>query len=314
MCLIWAAAMVIGARGEAASVIYLCGLSYLFVNITNLYTSIFRAFEKMELELLVSFLKNAVFLPAAIWALINNMGLIAVFSIFLASNLLALAAANFIFVKETASPGSFKLDFGFLKNQLIQTSPLWLSQLFGVTYLKVAPLLLFRFSGEEAVGLYNAGFVVVDGFWIMAGCFVYSVFPALSGLTDRGQIRKEYLARAKAMMLIFSALAAGVFLSAGGLIPLFYGQRFSEVAPLVRVLLVASMLVALDTYNSMTIIAVRRQFLLPFINAAGLAANFAFNILLIPAFSYTGSAYALIASESVVAACMGALLFAEMRK
>jgi O-antigen/teichoic acid export membrane protein len=74
------------------------------------------------------------------------------------------------------------------------------------------------------------------------------------------------------------------------------------------------MLVALDTYNSMTIIAVRRQFLLPFINAAGLAANFAFNILLIPAFSYTGSAYALIASESVVAACMGALLFAEMRK
>ena len=312
MCLIWAAAMVIGAKGETASVIYLCGLSYLFVNITNLYTSIFRAFEKMELELLVSSLKNAIFLPAAIWAIFNNLGLIAVFNIFLISNLVALIAANFIFIKEVGYPTALKLDFGFLKNQLIQTSPLWLSQLFGVAYLKIAPLLLFKLSGEEAVGLYNAGFVVVDGFWIMAGCFVYSVFPVLSRLTDRGEVRKEYLARAKTMVLIFLILGAAIFLFAKDLIPLFYGQKFSEIAPLVRILLIASMLVALDTYNSMTIIAIGRQFFLPFINAAGLAANFIFNIFLIPRFNYTGSAYALIASESIVIVCMGALLFKSL--
>ncbi len=308
MCLIWAVTMVIGAKGEAASVIYLCGLSYLLVNITNLYTSIFRAFEKMELELLVSFLKNAIFLPAAIWAIFNNLGLIAVFNIFLISNLLALAAASFIFIKEVGYPADLKLDFDFWKNQLIQTSPLWLSQLFGVAYLKIAPLLLFRLSGEEAVGLYNAGFVVVDGFWIMAGCFVYSVFPILSRLTDRGQARKEYLARVKTMVLIFLILGAAIFLFAKDLIPLLYGQKFSEITPLVRILLIASMLVALDTYNSMTIIAIGRQFFLPFINAAGLAANFIFNILFIPRFNYTGSAYALIASESIVIVCMGALL------
>lgn len=312
MCLICAAAAVIGARGEAAVVIYLCGLSYLFVNIINLYTSIFRAHEKMELELLVSFLKNALFLPSAIWAIYNNMGLVAVFNIFLVSNLLALAAAHFIFIKKMGYPSDLKLDFGFWKNQLIQTSPLWLSQLFGVAYLKIAPLLLFRLRGEEAVGLYNAGFVVVDGFWIMAGCFVYSVFPVLSRLTDKREIRKEYLARAKTMILVFLVLGAAVFLFANGLIPLFYGQKFSEIVPLVRVLLVAALLVALDTYNSMTIIAIGRQFFLPFINAAGLAANFIFNIFFIPRFNYTGSAYALIASESLVIVCMGTLLFKSL--
>jgi len=299
MGLIWFTAFALGAKGETAAVICLCGLSYFFVNITNLYTSIFRAFEKMELELLVSFLKNILFLPAAIWMLFNNYGLIAVFNVFLVSNTAALVIANLIFIKEIRAPIKWEADFAFWKAQLTQTSALWLSQLFGVAYLKVAPLLLFRMKGEDAVGLYNAGFVIVDGFWVLAGCFIYSVFPMISRLTA-GEAKREYLNGFRVIFAAFLILTGVFILAAKGLVPLFYGAKFLEITPLFRLLAVASLLVALDTYNGMTIIAIRKQYLLPLINGAGLLINLILNVFFISRFSYFGSAYALLVSESLI--------------
>jgi len=299
MGFIWLTASGLGAKGEAAAVIYLCGLSYFFVNITNVYTSIFRAFEKMELELLVSLLKNIIFLPIAIWMLFNNLGLIAIFNIFLISNTVALVIAAFIFIRKIKAPIRWEADFGFWKAQMAQTSALWFSQMFGVAYLKAAPLLLFRMKGEEAVGLYNAGFVIVDGFWVLTGCFIYSVFPVISRLSA-SEARKEYLNGFKVIFAAFLILMGIFILTAKNLVPLFYGVKFLEITPLFRLLAIASLLVALDTYNGMTIIAIRKQFLLPFINGAGLLINLVLNVLFISRFSYFGSAYALLASESLI--------------
>ncbi|MDD5449162.1 MAG: flippase [Candidatus Omnitrophica bacterium] len=299
--LIWVITGVVGAKGEAARAIYLCAIAYFFVNITSIYTSVFRAFERMELDLVVAFIRNVIFLPFAAMALYSGQGIAGVFIVLLISSICALIFAHLTFIKQigTAASPTLRIDLDFCKDQLRQTSPLWLSQLFGIAYLKIAPILLFRLQGEGAVGIYNAGLVVVDGFWVLAGCFVYSIFPVISRIGLR-EARAEYLNGLKFIISAFLALAAMVALAAGWLVPLFYGQKFIEVIPLFRLFALISILIAIDTHNGMAIIAVRRQSVLPFINAAALALNFSLNVFLIPRFGYTGSAYALFLSESMV--------------
>jgi len=297
--LIWLTALIIGAKGEAATVIYLCAFSSFFVNITNIYTSSFRAFEKMELETLIALVKNIIFLPVAIWMLFNGFGLIAIFNIFLVSNLVALIAANIVFLSQIGTP-RWEFDFGFLGNQLTQTLPLWIGQLFGIAYLKIAPLLLFKLKGEEAVGLYNAGYVIVDGLWILVGCFIYSLFPIISRLckTSLSEARREYLKGVRFILLIFIPLGAVLMLIAPWITQSFYGSKFIEIIPLVRFMVVASILIALGAHAALTIVALGKQILFPFINGMGLLIVFVLNLLLIPKFSYMGSAYALIITAS----------------
>ena len=297
--LIWLTALIIGARDEAATVIYLCAFSSFFINITNIYTSSFRAFEKMELETLIALVKNILFLPVAIWMLFNGFGLIAIFNVFLVSNLVALIAANVVFLNQIGRP-RWEFDFGFLKDQLTQTLPLWIGQLFGIAYLKIAPLLLFKLKGEEAVGIYNAGYVIVDGLWILVGCFIYSLFPIISRLckTSLSEARREYLKGVKFILLIFIPLGAVLILAAPWITQSLYGNKFIEIIPLIRFMVVASVMIALGAHAALTIVALGKQILFPFINGMGLLIVVVLNLLLIPKFSYMGSAYALIITAS----------------
>lgn len=301
MALIWFTALVIGARGEAATVIYLCGICYFIVSVVNLHLSIFRALEKMELELFVIFIKNIIFLPAALSVLLNGGGLIAVFQIFLVANIVALLISMTLCFRHVGVPG-WGFDFDFIKQQLSYALPLWLGQLFAIAYLKIAPLLLFRLKGEEAVGLYNAGFIVVDGFWVLMGCFGSSLFPIMSRLNvlSPGQTKTAYLNGFRFTLLIFLPLGVIFMISAPGLVEFIYGGKFIEIVPLFRLLTVAALLVAVDVLNGFTIIAIGKQIFIPFMTGAGLLVNLTANALFIERFSYMGSACALVISESLV--------------
>jgi O-antigen/teichoic acid export membrane protein len=313
MGLIWITTVALGAKGETATVIYLCGLSYFFVSITTLYTSIFRALEKMELETLIAFIKNIIFLPIAIWALFNGFGLIFVFNIFLVSNILALILARIFFLRVNKDQPRLswrKPDFSFLKGQLRQTLPIWIAQLFGITYLKLAPILLFKIKGEKSVGLYNAGFVVLEGIWVLANCFVSSLFPVISRISRLSLIeaRKEYAKGFGLIFSVFSVLGVFIILAAPNIVAFFYGSQFLEIIPLFRLLTIISILVALDTHNGLTMIALGKQSYLPFVNGIGLLVNLVLSIFLILRFDYVGSACALMASEFFVFILMMFLL------
>lgn len=301
MFFIWCTAFILGIKGEAANVIYLCGLSYFLVSVTTLYTSAFRAFEKMEWELAVAVIKNVIFLPIALWLLFNKFGLIAIFNTFLVSNAFALIIAIKIFVNKIEKI-QWALDLHFLTSKLQQTLPLWVSQLFEVAFIRISPLLLFKLKGEGAVGLYNAGFVVVDVIFVIAGCFAASLFPLISRLVHKSwhEARKEYINGVKGIFLVFLPLAAILIVTARWLVPSLYGGQFIEIVPLFRLLVVASILVTLQMHNGFTIIATGKQYLLPFINGAGFLLNFVLLIIFIKKFSYMGAAYSLIVSEFLI--------------
>lgn len=303
--LICGSAVFLGAHGEAAAVICLCGASYFFVNLINLYTSVFRAFEKMELDLLAAFIKAAIFLPAAAWMIFNGFGLTAIFSLFLASNILTLIITHLIFLWQIGAP-RWELDRGFCMAQLTQTSSLWLLQLFGITYLKLAPIILDRRIGHAAAGLYNAGFVVVDGFWALAGCFACAVFPRICQLCHSSMHdgAAEYWKGLRSMAVFFAIAGIVFILAAPYIVPLFYGSKFTEIIPLFRILAAAAVLVALDTHSSLTAIAIGKQALLALINLSAVALNLVLNLFFIARMGYTGSAYAFLITEAWVFALL----------
>lgn len=309
IAMIWVTTLILGARGEAASAIYLCAFSYFVINIINVYTVIFRAYEKMELELLVSVIRNALFVPISLWLLFAHAGIVSIFTVFLAVNIAGAAWAHVIFIRRIGRP-RLEFDLGFCLDKLRQAAPLWLGQLFNIAYLKLAPLLLFKLKGEGQVGLYNAGLVVVDGFWVAASAFAFSLFPTISRLhvVSMEEARREYVRGLKFIGLLFAGLGICLIAGAGAVVNIFYGRQFIEAAPLFKILPIAAMLVALDTHNGLTIVATGRQRVLPVIMAAGLFVNLLVNIACIPGFGYIGSAYALVASEGLVFVLMSAAL------
>ncbi|MEI8175339.1 MAG: flippase [Candidatus Omnitrophota bacterium] len=311
MGLIAVTSAVLGAHGETATVIYLCAFSYFLVNITSLYTSVFRAFEKMEFELGIAVIKIVIFLPAALWILKSGGGLIPIFIIFFIANVISFIVAHLIFLDKIAQP-LWIFDLNFCRKQLAHTSWVWLSQLFGIAYLKIAPLLLFRMKGEGAVGVYNAAFVVVDGFWMMGGCFIAAIFPVISRLHEISvqRVSREYLNGLRFICICLVPIGIVLVLTCSSFLPVIYGQKFTGVAPVFTLLTGAALLIVLDGLSGFVLVAIGRQHVLPIINAAVLSINLALNFLLIGRYGPAGSAYALLISEI----CAFAMIMAAMHR
>lgn len=282
-------------------IIYLCAFSYFIIRLIVLFEAVFRALEKMEYQLFASLFKNLIFISLGVWYLLEGGALVGLFCIFLLTNVITLLAIGGICARviKFAPP---KLDIPFLKKYLIKTFPIWLTQLFAIIYLKVATLFLYRMKGDEAVGVYNAGYVLVDGFLILSGVFASAIFPLLSRLHSRAaeDLKRVYEKCLNFLVFLFLPVAVSAVILSHRLVPLFYGSGFEDTVMVMRILSCTAFLVIFGPLNSYVIITLDKQKIMPYICGFGLVLSLVLNVSLIPALSFIGAAVSGLMTELVM--------------
>ena len=171
-------------------------------------------------------------------------------------------------------------------------------------YFRVDVLLIDVWAGPSAVGLYNAAFRIVEALRLFPAAVLAVALPVLFRASSRGPL--------VAVSALVTAGASGaaivLWMSAGWLIPLAFGERFIAAVPAFRVLLLAFPLMSLNYALTHQLVGWRGHRAYAMSCAAALVFNVVLNARLIPSAGIVGAAWSTVWTEAVItAACLVAL-------
>lgn len=281
--------------------VYLFGIYLILGSFASICWVTFRAFEKMEYELVTVIIREVVRVGLGIAVLLMGYGLREVALVFIFSGMLDLLVSFFICGKKFVKP-RIEVDWNFWKKTIKIAVPLGLLSVFGLIYVRIDTVMLSTMKGAAVVGWYNAAYNLVLGLKPFPQWFLNALFPLTSALFISSKASLKFACE-KAFKYLFTVglpMAVGIMMLASRFILLFYGQAFENSIIALQILAwdvllmfmympVAFILVSMNKQNKMAIVA-------------GITAliNVILNLILIPHFSYVGAASATIISEIVL--------------
>jgi O-antigen/teichoic acid export membrane protein len=184
---------------------------------------------------------------------------------------------------------------------MLDTSfPLMINLLLATIFFRIDVLLLKPMKGDEVVGYYGAAYKYIDGLNIIPAYFTQAIFPLMSryASSSRDSLMRAYVLSLRLLLIIALPIAAGTPFIARELILILGGGDYLPNSMIALQLLIGFL--PLSFVNSVTqyvLIAIDQQRFLTRAFFIGVTFNVVANLLVIPAFSYKGSAVITIFSE-----------------
>ncbi|MBW3534808.1 MAG: flippase [Gemmatimonadetes bacterium] len=116
--------------------------------------------------------------------------------------------------------------------------PVAVASLFIQVYLRIDHLMLYRMSGEGAVGLYGAATRLIEFPYVIPVVFMASAFPLLARFEAESadRLRRATELSFRAMALVSLPMAVAIALYGGGVMVLLLGEEFAAAVPILTVL------------------------------------------------------------------------------
>ena len=165
-------------------------------------------------------------------------------------------------------------------------------------YFRIDVFLVQMWSGTERVALYNAVFRLVEALRLFPAAVVAVALPSLCRAGDA-----RPLVRMATPMTACAALAAALlWIAAGELVPLLYGEPYAGAVAAFRILLLAFPLMSLNLALTHQLIGWHGERAYAAICGLALIFNLAVNAQLIPRWSIEGAAWATVGTELLLTA------------
>jgi len=279
--------------------VYLFGIYFILVSLSDVFKVTFRAFEIMEYEAIITIIANLIRVSFSIMILFFGYGLIEVALIFVLSEIIDFVI-SFVMCRKKITRFGLSIDTKFLKETIKIVLPLSVLPIFSLIYVRADTIMLSFLKGDAVVGWYNAAYNLVLGFKPVAHLFMTAVFPLMSAyyVSSKKSFINVFEKSFKYLFIIGLPTAVGITLLADKLILLFYGTQYINSINALEILSWDILLLFLSMCLSFVLISINKQSSMAII--AGLSAfiNVILNLILIPTYSYLGAAVATIASEA----------------
>ena len=155
-------------------------------------------------------------------------------------------------------------------------------------------------KGDAVVGWYNAAYTLVLALKLIPRLFGQALFPAMAVffISSRNSLKVAYEKSLRYLLILGLPIAVGTTLLAGRIIPLFYGEQFSNSIGALQILAWDILLFFLYYTLGNTLIAMNRQNQWAAAAVGCAVINVILNLILIPRFSYIGAGIATITAET----------------
>lgn len=290
-----------GYPSDTKNVVYLFALYIFLESFSNIYKTIFRAFERMEYEAAITILSNILRVSLALIVILVGYGLVAIGLVFIFSNIFDLLISTIVcerrFVKSRT-----EFDFSFFKSTIKLALPLVMISIFATVFVRADTILLSILKGDAVVGWYNAAYNLVLGLRVIPQLFVSALFPMLSYyyVTSRTSLKVVYEKYFRYLFMLGLPTAMGATLLSDKIILFFYGSEFTNSIIALQILSWDILLIFLYTILGGFLISIDRQNEMAIAAAVTAVVNVIINIVLIPYYSYVGAAVATVSSEAIL--------------
>jgi O-antigen/teichoic acid export membrane protein len=264
---------------------------------TLLYSTMWLSFEAHERfqYILYAELGARLFVTSVASALLAlGYGVIAAALAFLGGNVLELVLTYIFVVKKLYRP-RYHVDPRALYTIAKAALPIGVLGAIATAMQQSDRVMLRILSGDAAVGVYSAAWVLSENFNLISDLFLGAAFAAAMRLfaNDRPAFARLYQSCMLVAAILGFPIAAGLYLIAPELIQLIYGRGgYSASAHVLQILACQLPLTFAFQVGTLPLLAQKRELDLAKLLAAGLVANVLLNLALIPRFGPTGSAMA----------------------
>lgn len=279
--------------------VYLLGVFQILGSLANVLKVVFRAFERMELEAIVIVSVHLLSLPMMLGIIYLGYGLIAISLVYVAIGLMDLLFSVIVCRKKIATIKK-EFDFMFLRKTIPIAVSLSLLAIFALIYVKVDTIMLSVMKGDAVVGWYNAAYYLVQGFKPIQHMIMNALFPlmAFSFVSSKESLKRIFERAFKYLFILSLPMAVGITLLADKIILLVYGPNFTNSIIALQILSWDVVLVFLYGCISFLLVSINRQYQMALFAGCTAFINILLNFILIPTYSYIGSAYATVIAES----------------
>jgi O-antigen/teichoic acid export membrane protein len=283
-----------------AFLIFILGVSTAFNYLSNSFRSVFIAFEKAEYETFFNVILRSSLLVTIFLTTYAGLGLIWISIVLLFFSLLNLIG-SWALVERNFFRLAFRERVASFWPIIRDSFPIALTMAFTTFYLQINKILLLKWKGAEATGIYGAVDVIVITLLIISNSVVLATFPIIS---RENRISKEktfpiYKSVFKFLITLGLPIALGGMLLNKEIISLIYGTEFSESEEVLKILIWLTPIIFLTNFTGSCLIAIDKQKQLAIICGFNSLLNLSLNFILIQPFGYVGAAFASIVTEGI---------------
>lgn len=292
----------LGYQRDTVVVVYIIGL-YIIVNSFNVFLNfVFRAFEKMEYELVTSLIGRIVHIGLVIIALFLKLDLKYICLSFLGGALTNLFFCSF-FLFRKITRFCFGIDFGFWKLLLKNSWQFLLAEVFTEIYFRVDSVMLSVMKGDKEVGYYNAAYQLIEALArLIPVSFGSAMFPVLAStfITSKEDFKKYFDKGMSFLIILTFPFTVGTFLLSNSLIVTVYGNGFMKSVNSMRILSFSLIFMFLNSLLLITLCCINKQNVFSAITGVSAVVNILSNLLLIPRLGCLGSSICTVLTEGVL--------------
>ncbi len=288
--------VILAGKSLALLLSAIASLSLLSANLVGAFSSYYQSQLKMSEAFPATLIAFGIYLLASVALIFSHVSLAIVICLLPACELLN---AGLLYRKISHVP-RFDFDFSRTISLFRESLPLGIMAAMVLLYVRLDNIFVFKFIGSAALGIYAAGFRIVEPALMVPHAFSISLFTILSARNQESLARKPLMRAVVHSMwpaFVFVACAGGILIFGGESILRHFGNSYLAAYPVLRILSVVLVFRTLNITLT-SIINSRGQYsALAKITASNLAVNIAFAILLIPSFGIEGAAWAAFGTE-----------------
>lgn len=299
----------LGYRGGAMVALAFAGVYAMALRLTEFCRGFYRSFEVLRLEA-VSLIVEKVFVIGfglvALWRTRTPAGTLGGMAV----GMTVALALNVAWIHRHLTPlRRAALEWPFVRHAFRVALPLGMYGLFTLVFTGSGPVLLEALAGEAAAGFYGAAYRILEALQLLPVVVGAATLPRLSSLFHQRQIGAfEGLVRRS--LLGLGLVSACIALAVSVLSPMVMhlldpSSEFEQAGYILRVLIWAFPLLAVNYGFTMALIASDQQRFLAMLYCGGAGAIVLLNLVLIPDYAYYGTVAALLAGVATMIVCCG---------
>jgi O-antigen/teichoic acid export membrane protein len=280
---------------ESKQLILIMAASIIPSNITNLYQSIWTAFENVKAISVILLVVSVIRVLVGAAVLWHFQTLAPVAYLFLALSVVELAAHAWLTHWRGRLSGiRWQIDLPFWLEQCRIAIPLIIVTFILVVEYQFDDVILSFFRPQDEVGVYGTAATVLALLLFLTRSYQLAVFPLISRTYHANPAALPNVYIKTMLYIILAALPVSLFVSllAGPIIRLIFGEGYEAAGPILSIMVWAFFLSAVNVANSRLLIVADRQRVMAYFALMSMSGNILLSLLLVPRLGGIGTAWA----------------------
>ena len=271
----------------ALCALFIFAISEVISMYSTIYMSVFKAFEKMEYNTIITSITKILALSGLIIVAYFNLGFLGIFVSMAIGNIGKAFVTAYIFKRyysRNLIPVSFTHSKVIVKDSLIIAA----STFFALASIRMGVFLLKAFGTLKEVAYFQAANVLFIQLQPAASVIVAALYPAIASRKYDSNVILENAA--KYIFMLSLPLMALTFFYGDDLIMLVYGSKYMDAVPAMKILILSLAFTFLVHLFEIGLLVEYRQDLLTIGWGIAFLVNIVLGIVIVPRFGLIGCA------------------------